>query len=275
VAGKEKEKGKGGPLAGRTAIVTGGSSGIGAGICRAYAKAGAAVGVNYLGGAEAAEKLVKEIAADGGLAVALKADVSREAEVARMFDRFVKRFHRIDILVANAGIQRDAPVETMTLEQWNEVLAANVAGQFLCAREAIRHFLAQKPPADSRAIGKILCMSSVHQHIPWAGHVNYAASKGAVHLLMESLAQEVAGRKIRVNAIAPGAIRTPINKGAWSTPQAMKELLRLIPYGRIGEPDDVAKLAVWLASDDSDYVVGATIVIDGGMSLYPGFAGNG
>ena len=276
--GKEKDegkKGKGGPLAGQTAIVTGGSSGIGAGICRAYAKAGAAVGVNYLGGAEAADKLVKEIEADGGLAMALKADVSREADVARMFERFVKRFHRVDILVANAGIQRDAPVEKMTLEQWNEVLAANVAGQFLCAREAIRRFLAQKPPADSRAVGKILCMSSVHQHIPWAGHVNYAASKGAVHLLMESLAQEVAGRRIRVNAIAPGAIRTPINKDAWSTPQAMKDLLRLIPYGRIGEPDDVARLAVWLASDDSDYVVGATIVIDGGMSLYPGFVGNG
>ena len=269
-----EKKGKGGPLAGQTAIVTGGSSGIGAGICRAYAKAGAAVGVADIA-LDRAARLVKEIEGDGGLAMALKADVSREAQVATMFDRFVKRFHRVDILVANAGIQRDAPVEKMTLEQWNEVLGANAAGQFLCAREAIRRFLAQKPPTDSRAIGKVICMSSVHQFIPWAGHVNYAASKGAVHLLMESLAQEVAGRKIRVNAIAPGAIRTPINTGAWSTPQAMKELLRLIPYGRIGEPDDVAKLAVWLASDDSDYVVGATIVIDGGMSLYPGFVGNG
>ena len=266
---------KGGPLAGQAAIVTGGSSGIGAGICRAYAKAGAAVGVNYVGDAEAAATLVKEIEGEGGLAIALKADVSREGDVARMFERFVKRFHRIDILVANAGIQRDAPVEKMTLEQWDEVMAANVAGQFLCAREAIRRFVAQKPLADSRAVGKIICMSSVHQHIPWAGHVNYAASKGAVHLLMQSLAQEVAGRKIRVNAIAPGAIRTPINKDAWSTPQAMKDLLKLIPYGRIGEPDDVARLAVWLASDDSDYVVGSTIVIDGGMSLYPGFRDNG
>jgi glucose 1-dehydrogenase len=271
----DEEKARGGPLAGQAAIVTGGSSGIGAAICRAFAKAGAAVGVNYIGDAASATKVVKEIEAGGGLAIALKADVSREAQVAAMFERFVKRFHRIDILVANAGIQRDAPVTKMTLEQWNEVMAANVGGQFLCAREAIRRFVAQKPSTASRAIGKILCMSSVHQHIPWAGHVNYAASKGAVHLLMESLAQEVAGRKIRVNGIAPGAIRTPINKDAWSTPQALKELLKLIPYGRVGEPEDVAKLAVWLASDDSDYVVGATIVIDGAMSLYPGFVGNG
>lgn len=118
-------------------------------------------------------------------------------------------------------------------------------------------------------------MSSVHEVIPWAGHINYAASKGGVMLMMKSLAQEVADRKIRVNGIAPGAIRTPINEAVWSDPAAMAALLRLIPYGRIGEPDDVARAALWLASDDSDYVTGTTLFVDGGMTLYPAFRDNG
>ncbi len=177
--------------------------------------------------------------------------------------------------MANAGIQQDAPVAAMTVEQWRRVIDVNLTGQFLCARAAIRRFVAQPESKASRARGKIVCMSSVHQVIPWAGHVNYATSKGGVHMMMMSLAQEVAPERIRVNAIAPGAIRTPINRTAWETPEALAKLTTLIPYGRIGEPRDVANCALWLASDDSDYVTGATLFVDGGMTLYPGFADNG
>ena len=262
-------------LEGQKVLVTGGSTGIGAAICAAMAREGASVGVNFHSTREDADKLVATIRGDKGEAIALEGDVCDEGEVGAMFERFLEAFGRIDILVANAGIQKDAPVADMSLDDWNAVIATNVTGQFLCAREAIRRFLAQGAAPASKAIGKVICMSSVHEVIPWAGHVNYAASKGAVHLLMTSLAQEVAGRGIRVNAIAPGAIKTSINRKAWETPKARRKLLELIPYGRIGDPEDVAKAAVWLASDDSDYVVGSTLFIDGGMSLYPGFAGNG
>jgi glucose 1-dehydrogenase len=196
--------------------------------------------------------------------------------VGALFEATADAFGRIDILVANSGIQQDAPFAEMTLAQWQRVLDVNLTGQFLCAREAVRRFDAQAAqPGLSRARGKVICMSSVHEVIPWAGHVNYAASKGGVMLMMKSLAQEVAQRGIRVNAIAPGAIRTPINRDAWGDPAAEKKLLRLIPYGRIGEPEDVAAAAVWLASDQSDYVTGTTLMIDGGMSLYPAFRDNG
>lgn len=263
------------PLKGQRALVTGGSSGIGAGICRAFAGAGAAVGISYMSSAGPAEEIAEEIRRAGGEAVTLGADVSDEAQVRSMFERFVAQFGRVDIVVANAGIQKDNAFAGMELADWERVLQVNLTGEFLCAREAVRRFLAQEPTALSRARGKIICMSSVHEVIPWGGHVNYAASKGGVMLMMKSLAQEVAPQRIRVNSIAPGAIRTPINKPAWETHEAMARLLDLIPYGRIGEPDDVARAAVWLASDDADYVTGTTIFVDGGMCLYPGFADNG
>ncbi|HZB90685.1 MAG TPA: glucose 1-dehydrogenase [Stellaceae bacterium] len=265
-------------LAGQIALVTGASSGIGAAVAHGLAAAGAKVAVNHPGpaSAAAAEQVVAGIRDIGGTALALQADVAREAEVEAMIAACVERLGRLDILVANAGIQRDAAFETMTFAEWQEVLAVNLTGQFLCARAAVRCFLRQGVDPDrSRAAGKIICMSSVHQVIPWAGHINYAASKGGVELLMKSLAQEVASRRIRVNGIAPGAIRTPINRAAWETPEARSALLRLIPYGRIGEAEDIAKAAVWLASDESDYVTGTTLFVDGGMTLYPGFIGNG
>jgi glucose 1-dehydrogenase len=262
-------------LKGQRAIVTGASSGIGEAVARMYAREGAMVGVNYRGKASEVEPIVEEIRKQGGQAVALKADVTDEKAVSRMFDEFVEAFTRVDILVANAGMQQDAPVTEMTAEQWRQVLDVNLTGQFLCAREAIKRFLAQGLSPSSPAIGKIICMSSVHEAIPWAGHSNYAASKGGVLLMMKTLAQELAPKKIRVNGIAPGAIKTDINKQEWSDPAKAKEMLKLIPYGRIGEPDDVAKAAVWLASDDSDYVTGETLFVDGGMSLYPGFRQGG
>ena len=263
------------PLKGQKAIVTGGSSGIGAGICRALGAAGAAVGVNYMSSEAPAAAIADEIRNGGGEAMTLGADVSDEARVRDMFDRFVAQFGRVDIVVANAGIQKDNAVTKMTLEEWNRVLQVNLTGEFLCAREGVRRFLAQERTPASKAAGKIVCMSSVHEVIPWGGHVNYAASKGGVMLMMKSLAQEVAPHGIRVNSIAPGAIRTPINKPAWETKEALAKLLALIPYGRIGEPEDVARAAVWLVSDDADYVTGTTIFVDGGMCLYPGFADNG
>lgn len=266
-------------LAGQTALVTGASSGIGAGIARAMAAAGANVAVNHIAvqqQIDLAKKVVDEIAAAGGTAIAVEADVSKEDQVQRMFAEVYKVFGTVDILVNNAGLQKDSRLVDMTLEQWNGVLSVNLTGQFLCAREAAREFLRRGVVLErSCAAGKIICISSVHEVIPWAGHCNYAASKGGVMLLMKSLAQELAPHKIRVNSIGPGAIKTPINRSAWDTPEADAKLLELIPYGRVGETPDIGAAAVWLATDDSDYVNGITLFVDGGMMLYPGFATGG
>lgn len=264
------------PLAGQRALVTGANSGIGASVAEVMAGAGAKVMINYVTNPDLAEVLAERIRAKGGEAMTWKADVSQEDEVKAMFAATVKAWESIDILVNNAGLQRDAKLVDMTLEQWNTVIGVNLTGQFLCAREAAREFLRRGlEPERSSALGKIICMSSVHDVIPWAGHVNYAASKGGVSLLMKTLAQELAGQMIRVNAISPGAIKTPINLEARDTPEEVAALLKLIPYHRVGEPEDVARAAVWLASDDSDYVTGATLYVDGGMTLYPGFEAGG
>ncbi len=264
------------PLQNQKALVTGGSSGIGEGCALGLGAAGASVVVNYHSDAEEAERVVAAIHAAGSEAFAIRADVSKEDEVQAMFAETLKRFGTLDILVNNAGLQQDAPFHEMTLKQWERVIGVNLTGQFLCAREAVREFLRRGVvPEVSRAAGKIICMSSVHEVIPWAGHVNYAASKGGIMQLMKSMAQELAPKKIRVNSIAPGAIKTPINRAAWETKEALENLLKLIPDGRIGEPEDIARAAVWLASDQSDYITGATIFVDGGMTLYPGFAAGG
>jgi glucose 1-dehydrogenase len=263
-------------LSGQKALVTGANSGIGKGVAIALGEAGADVVVNYVVGDDAANEVVAAIKKAGSNAYAHKADVSSEDQVAAMFARMKQEFGTTDILVANAGLQRDAAFHEMTLAQWQKVLDVNLTGQFLCAREGVREFLRRGVvPEVSSSAGKIICMSSVHQEIPWAGHANYATSKGGIKLLMESLAQEVAPKKIRVNAIAPGAIRTSINTAAWQTKAAYDALMTLVPYGRIGEPEDIARAAVWLASDHSDYVVGTTLFVDGGMTLYPGFATGG
>ncbi|WP_407284868.1 SDR family oxidoreductase [Streptomyces sp. BP-8] len=263
-------------LKGQKAMVTGANSGIGRATAIGLGRAGADVVVNYVAGREEAEKVVDEIMAFGVRAAAYEADVSKEDQVVAMVDRMVQEFGTIDIMVANAGLQRDAPFTEMTLAQWQKVIDVNLTGQFLCAREATKEFLRRGVvPEVSRSAGKIICMSSVHQVIPWAGHANYASSKGGVQMLMTTLAQELAPQKIRVNAIAPGAIKTPINRSAWETPEAQEDLLRLIPYKRVGEPEDIAHAAVALASDLMDYVVGTTLYVDGGMTLFPGFATGG
>ena len=264
------------PLTGQKALVTGANSGIGKAIAIALGQAGADVVVNYVDDDAAAAAVVEQIRSSGAKAYAHKADVSSEGDVATMFKKMMQDFGTIDILVNDAGLQRDSAFPEMTLAQWNKVIGVNLTGQFLCAREAVREFLRRGVvPSVSSAAGKIICMSSVHQEIPWGGHANYAASKGGIKLLMESLAQELAPQRIRVNAIAPGAIRTPINISAWQTKEAYAALMKLVPYGRIGEPEDIARAAVWLGSDHSDYVVGTTIFVDGGMTLYPGFATGG
>lgn len=263
-------------LKGQRALITGANSGIGAAVARAMSSAGAAVVINYVTGDDSAERMIEEIRAEGGEATAIRADISKEDEVRALFADMYKTYGSIDILVNNAGLQRDAPFIDMTLADWQFVMDVNLTGQFLCAREAAREFVRRGvEPELSCAAGKIICMSSVHETIPWAGHVNYAASKGGVMLFMKSIAQELAHMKIRVNSIAPGAIRTPINTSAWDTPEAEAELLKLIPYQRVGDPMDIGHASVWLASDASDYISGITLFVDGGMTLYPGFREGG
>lgn len=263
-------------LRGQTALVTGANSGIGRAVAIALAEAGADVVVNYIIDPEAAEAVVESIRKHGRRALSIRADVSHEEEVETMFAQAVAELGTLHIVVCNAGLQRDAPFSEMTLQQWNTVIRVNLNGQFLCARAAVREFMRRGVDEKiSVAAGKIIHMSSVHQMIPWAGHANYAASKGGVEMLMKSLAQEVAPLRIRVNAIAPGAIRTPINTNTWQTPEAYAALMKLVPYKRIGEPEDIGRAAVWLASDASDYVVGTSLFVDGGMTLFPGFSSGG
>lgn len=261
-------------------IVTGSSSGIGKACAVHFGNNGAHVVVNYSSSAAEGQQVVDEIKANGGSAILVKADVSKEDEVKALFSQTINEFGRLDVLVSNAGLQKDAPFLEMTLEQWQKVIDVNLTGQFLACREAAKQFIAQQqtatePDHSELSIGKIVLMSSVHDIIPWAGHVNYAASKGGIMMFMKSISQELAPHKIRVNSVSPGAIKTPINKEVWSDPDKYDSLMQLIPYKRIGTAQDVAKAVAWLASDDSDYVNGETLYIDGGMTLYPEFADNG
>jgi glucose 1-dehydrogenase len=261
----------------QVAIITGASSGIGAECAKQFAYSGASVVINYprASSKDKTDAIVNEIISNGGIAISYQCDVSKEDEVIKMFADVTAQFGTVDILVNNAGLQKDAKLTEMSLDDWNMVISINLTGQFLCAREAIKEFLRRGDNGKSKSIGKIICMSSVHEKIPWAGHANYAASKGGIMMLMKTMAQEFAPKKIRVNSIAPGAIETPINHNAWDTKTHLDDLLKLIPQKRVGMPDDVAKAAIWLASDDSDYVNGTTLFVDGGMTLYPGFEDNG
>lgn len=263
-------------LDGQPALVTGANSGIGKGVARALGAAGADVAINYITNEDSAEELAEEIRGYGVRAITCKADVSQKEEVDRMFKEAIDAFGTLHVVVNNAGIQSDAPIAEMTLEKWNKVISVNLTGQFLCSQAAIREFRRRGVDRSiSCAAGKVICMSSVHQEIPWAGHVNYAASKGAIMMMMMTMAQELAADRIRVNAIAPGAIRTPINRNAWAEKSAYTSLMTKIPYDRIGEIDDIGRAAVWLASDLSDYVTGTSLYVDGGMTLYPGFTTGG
>ncbi len=264
-------------LKGQKALITGASKGLGADIAIGMAKAGADVLVNYYSDKSGAEAVAQAVEENGGKATLFKADVASEEDVLAMYDHFFSTFGRLDILVANSGMQLNAPIDEMTLYQWQRVIDVNLTGQFLCAKEAVKAFKRQGiDKSISYAAGKIIHMSSVHDIIPWENHVNYAATKGGVLMLMKSIAMEVAHQKIRVNAISPGAIRTPMNVEKLTSPEIYDDqLLKLIPSKRIGEPEDVTRASIWLASDESDYINGTTIYIDGGMTLYPGFIGGG
>ncbi len=263
-------------LKNQVALVTGSSSGLGKAVAIYLGKAGAKVAVNYHSNEEGANDTVKQIKDAGGEAFAIQADVADEESVENLFDKVFSTYNNLDILVSNAGIQKDAPFTEMKLKDWRLVLNTILDGAFLCSQVAVRYFQKRGIITDiSNSAGKIIFMSSVHQDIPWAGHINYATAKGGLTEFMRTLSQEVANQKIRVNSIAPGAIKTDINKDVWSDEEKKKKLLELIPYNRLGKPEDVAEAALWLASDKSEYVNGTTIFVDGGMSLYPGFIGNG
>ncbi|BAP30015.1 glucose 1-dehydrogenase [Chryseobacterium sp. StRB126] len=262
----------------QVAVVTGASSGIGSGVAKSLASAGAIVIINHSSprSQDEAKSVLKEITDVGGKGITYQCDVSQEDQVVKMFRDVVSEFGTVDILINNAGIQKDAKFTEMTLDQWNAVIGVNLTGQFLCAREAIKEFLRRGIDLSrSIACGKIIHISSVHEIIPWTGHANYASSKGAIRMLMQTLAQEYGADKIRVNSICPGAIQTPINKNAWSTPEALNSLLTLIPYNRIGQPEDIGNLAAFLASDLADYITGTSIFVDGGMTTFESFSTGG
>ena len=261
-------------LTGRAIFVTGGSGGIGEGIAVRLGRAGARVVVGYHSGKDDADRVCRTIEQAGGEAMALGGDVSDEADVAPAFAEAAEAVGPLYGVVVNAGLQADADVADMSLEQWRRVMKVDLDGAFLTARAFLRQ-MPDEEPSKGTARGSVVFVTSVHQFIPWAGHANYAAAKGGVKVFMESLAQEVAHRRVRVNAVAPGAIQTPINESVWSDEDQRADLMKLIPYGRLGQPEDVANAVAWLMSDQSDYVTGTTLTVDGGMGLYPGFIGNG
>jgi glucose 1-dehydrogenase len=259
-------------LHGQVALITGSSKGIGRGIALAMAAAGARVVVNYHSDREEGLAVVREIEEAGGEALAVGADVGKEQEITTLFRTTTEHFGRLDILVNNAGIQQDKALVEMTLEDWNTVIGLNLTGQFLCTREAARIFLKQAHDRSlSKAVGKVIFITSVHERIPWAGRANYTAAKSGLNGFMETVAQELAPKKIRVNSIAPGAIKTAINEEEWNNEKGRQAMLEKIPYGRLGEPEDIGRVAAWLASDDADYITGTTLFVDGAMTNYPAF----
>jgi glucose 1-dehydrogenase len=259
-------------LEGRNVLVTGGSSGIGQAIAVRFAEYGANVAINYLrqpeeaaGTEEQVHACVRKVQREGVRDVLVRGDVSNEDDVARMVGEAVDALGGLDVLVNNAGIQISRPSEELSSEDFDRVLAVNLRGSFMCAREAIRHFLAQEKP------GSIVNISSVHQLIPKPGYLGYSASKGGMQNLTRTLALEYAGRGIRVNGVGPGATVTPINRAWIDDPEKRRQVEEHIPMRRAGDADEMAGVTAFLASDDAAYITGQTIFVDGGLTLYPSF----
>ncbi len=252
-------------LDGRRGLVTGADSGIGQGIAFELASHGAAVAINYVAEATVATAMVQRIREGGGRAIAVQMDVARERDVQRAFAEARDAFGGLDLLVNNAGIERRFPLVEMPLEWWQRVLDVNLTGAFLCSREAARIML------DAGARGAIVNITSVHEQIPWEGFAHYCASKGGEKLFAQTIARELAPHGIRVVNVAPGAIDTPINADVLADPEQRKAVEDEIPLGRWGDVSDVAQAVAWVASDQAEYVVGSTLFVDGGMTLYPRF----
>jgi glucose 1-dehydrogenase len=253
-------------LKGRKALVTGASSGIGKATALRLGREGADLCVNYYSEQERgdAEATVAAIAKEGTKAVALRADVGDESQVEQLFADGREALGGIDLLVNNAGIEKEVALVDMRLEDWDAVLRTNLTGAFLCLREAAKLM-------GAGSGGVIVNISSVHQFIPWPGFAHYCASKGGMKMLMETAARELADKKIRVLNVAPGAIATPINKWVLDDPEARHAVEEEVPLGRFGNADEIAAAVAWVASDEAADVTGTTIVVDGGMSLYPRF----
>lgn len=252
-------------LEGKVAIVTGASKGIGRGIAVRFGQEKMNVVINYRSGADEAIRVAEEVKAAGGDAIAVQADISKEEEVNRLVTIAVQAFGCVDVLVNNAGIQTACPSHQLSIDEWRKVMDTNLTGAFVGCREVIKYIL------DHDVKGSIINMSSVHQKIPKPYHVHYASSKGGLKMLTESLALEYAPYGIRINSIAPGAITTTMNEGILSDPGQKDDVLSLIPMNRIGEPKQIASAAAWLASEEASYVTGATLFVDGGMTLYPSY----
>jgi glucose 1-dehydrogenase len=256
-------------LEGKRVLVTGANSGLGAATALALAEAGASVAINYVGHRKAAAALVKTIKQQGGKAIAIQADVSVPKAVAKMFAQMDTAWGGIDILINNAGIDGASALGWQAdVEAWRKVVEVNLFGAFYCAREALQRMVPQKS-------GVVLSTTSVHEEIAWSGHSAYTASKAAISMLTKTLAQEAAPHGVRVLAVGPGAIKTPINRSVWSNRKSMKDLLEKIPLNRIGEPEEIARMVVVLVSDAASYVTGRTVFVDGGMTDYPNFAHGG
>ncbi|HKJ40617.1 MAG TPA: 3-oxoacyl-ACP reductase FabG [Sunxiuqinia sp.] len=259
----------------KIALVTGAASGIGKAIAIRLGKEGAKVIVNYLKQEDEAEKVVQQIKNLGGTASKSQADISKEDDVKKLFSTIEKDFGTLDILVNNAGRQKDADFLNMTLDDWNAVIEVDLTGHFLCSREAAKLFKDKSDKENQPSAGVIIFITSVHQNIPWAKRANYSAAKAGASMLMRTIAQELAPCKIRSNAVAPGAVKTPINIDNFQDPEEKEKIMRKIPYGRPGKVEDIAAAVAWLASDQADYITGETIFVDGGMELYADFAHGG
>ena len=249
----------------RRAFVTGGDSGIGQGVCYELAAHGASVAINYVQSPAIAEQMASEIGAAGGKAVAVRMDVTSEPDVQRAFGEARDALGGIDLLVNDAGIEQQHLLLDMPLESWHKVIYVNLTVAFLCAREAARTM------RDAGSGGTIVNISSVHERIPWERFSHYCASKGGLMLFTQSIAKELASLGIRVVSVAPGAIDTPINRAALEDPQASAAVIDEVPLGRWGHAIEVARAVAWLASDQASYITGATLFVDGGMTLYPRF----
>ena len=256
-------------LEGRRALVTGANSGIGREIALRLAREGASVIINYNSRPEDADAVVEEINEIGVSAIAIEADISKESQVDEMFARAVEEFRGLDILVNNAGMETHHPFLEMPLDAWRRVIDVNLTGAFLCAQRAARMMV------KAGSGGSIVNISSVHQLIPWGGYSHYCASKAALDMLGKTIALELATQKVRVNTIAPGAIKTPINQKVWGDPEGLRDLLTKIPVKRIGQVEEIASVVAFLCSDEASYMTGAVLYVDGGMTLYPEFRHGG